>query len=310
MRGGGRRSVVGRRGGGRFRRIASIPCRPTESRSGPTRGSAVRKAMSHRRHQGRVRGRPRRRALGPKSDMGRHPVPWTLPGGAGDAATTDERRRSRCAERLPKARPARMRMSEGGSRAKQFTVENSSDAPGVVRHAPWSRECAGGVPVPAECSRALVRRELGRSLAWRGRRGRTPESAGLSVRLLAGERDIEETQALAVAVHEESRHRGGRFDAGHARVRGPDGSRNLWWCSLLSWGGGRNNNYLANPRAWSYRERWWERDPGAAVVWVILGMPRRTRVDARDTRVPIRVRCRSWRATCCRVPDRMRVEAE
>ena len=30
----------------------------------------------------------------------------------------------------------------------------------------------------------------------------------------------------------------------------------------------RNNH--ANPRAWSYRERWWEWDPGAAVVWAIL----------------------------------------
>ena len=50
----------------------------------------------------------------------------------------------------------------------------------------------------------------------------------------------------------------------------PDGSRNLWWCSLLSWGEGWHNNHHANPRAWSYRETWWEWDPGAAVVWVIL----------------------------------------
>ena len=50
----------------------------------------------------------------------------------------------------------------------------------------------------------------------------------------------------------------------------PDGSRNLWWCSLLSWGEGWHNNHHANPRAWSYRERWWELDPGAAVVWLIL----------------------------------------
>ena len=35
----------------------------------------------------------------------------------------------------------------------------------------------------------------------------------------------------------------------------PDGSRNLWWCSLLSWGEGWHNNHHANPRAWSYRER-------------------------------------------------------
>lgn len=49
-----------------------------------------------------------------------------------------------------------------------------------------------------------------------------------------------------------------------------DGSRNLWWCALLSWGEGWHNNHHANPRAWSYRERWWEWDPGAAVVWVIM----------------------------------------
>ena len=49
-----------------------------------------------------------------------------------------------------------------------------------------------------------------------------------------------------------------------------DGSRKLWWCALLVWGDGWHNNHHANPRAWSYRERWWEWDPGAAVVWVIL----------------------------------------
>ena len=95
--------------------------------------------------------------------------------------------------------------------------ENSSDASGVAKHAPWSRECGRGVPMPAESSRALVRREFGRSRARRSRQGRTPESAGLSVRLLASERDIEETQALAVAAHEESRQRGCRFDAGRRR---------------------------------------------------------------------------------------------
>ena len=50
----------------------------------------------------------------------------------------------------------------------------------------------------------------------------------------------------------------------------PDESRNLWWCALLSWGEGWHNNHHAHPRAWSYRERWWEWDFGAAVVWMIL----------------------------------------
>ena len=50
---------------------------------------------------------------------------------------------------------------------------------------------------------------------------------------------------------------------------------NLWWCSLLSWGEGWHNNHHANPRAWSYRERWWEWDPGAAVVWAILWLSNR-----------------------------------
>ena len=55
----------------------------------------------------------------------------------------------------------------------------------------------------------------------------------------------------------------------------PDRSRNLWWCSLLFWGEGWHNNHHANPRAWSYREKWWEWDFGAAVVWVILRLSRR-----------------------------------
>ena len=54
-----------------------------------------------------------------------------------------------------------------------------------------------------------------------------------------------------------------------------DGSRNLWWCSLLFWGEGWHNNHHANPRAWSYRERWWEWDPGAVVVWVIVWLSTR-----------------------------------
>ena len=49
----------------------------------------------------------------------------------------------------------------------------------------------------------------------------------------------------------------------------------MWWCSLLFWGEGWHNNHHANPRAWSYREKWWEWDTGAAVVWVILRLSRR-----------------------------------
>ena len=54
-----------------------------------------------------------------------------------------------------------------------------------------------------------------------------------------------------------------------------DGSRNLWWCALLSWGEGWHNNHHANPRAWSYRERWWEWDLGAVVVWAIVWLSSR-----------------------------------
>ena len=32
----------------------------------------------------------------------------------------------------------------------------------------------------------------------------------------------------------------------------------------------KQRSTLAAYRAWSYRERWWEWDPGAAVVWAIL----------------------------------------
>ena len=73
----------------------------------------------------------------------------------------------------------------------------------------------------------------------------------------------------------------------------PDGSRNLWWCSLLSWGEGWHNNHHANPRAWSYRERWWEWDPGATVVWAILRVQNQ-RID--DSAAPMEpARGGGWR---------------
>lgn len=48
-----------------------------------------------------------------------------------------------------------------------------------------------------------------------------------------------------------------------------DDSRNNWWIALLTGGEGWHNNHHHDPRAWNFRRRWWELDPGALFVAVI-----------------------------------------
>lgn len=48
-----------------------------------------------------------------------------------------------------------------------------------------------------------------------------------------------------------------------------DDSRNNWIIALLTGGEGWHNNHHHQPRAWSYRVRWWEWDPGALFIAAI-----------------------------------------
>ncbi|OKH22995.1 acyl-CoA desaturase [Hydrococcus rivularis NIES-593] len=48
-----------------------------------------------------------------------------------------------------------------------------------------------------------------------------------------------------------------------------DGSRNLWWAAILTYGEGWHNNHHAHPRVAKAGQRWWEIDP---TWWVIQGL--------------------------------------
>lgn len=48
-----------------------------------------------------------------------------------------------------------------------------------------------------------------------------------------------------------------------------DGSRNLWWTSLLTYGEGWHNNHHAEPNAAPAGRRWWEVDVTWWAIWVL-----------------------------------------
>ncbi|MCK5940880.1 MAG: acyl-CoA desaturase [Planctomycetes bacterium] len=48
-----------------------------------------------------------------------------------------------------------------------------------------------------------------------------------------------------------------------------DDSRNNWWIAVLTGGEGWHNNHHQDPRAWSYRVKWWELDPGAWFIALV-----------------------------------------
>ena len=53
---------------------------------------------------------------------------------------------------------------------------------------------------------------------------------------------------------------------GYRNFATADDSRNNWWIALLTGGEGWHNNHHREPRAWNYRQRWWEFDPGALFI--------------------------------------------
>ena len=63
---------------------------------------------------------------------------------------------------------------------------------------------------------------------------------------------------------------------GYRRFRTKEGSTNLWWVALLTYGEGWHNNHHADPRAAIYARRWWELDPTWALIRMleVLGLAR------------------------------------
>jgi stearoyl-CoA desaturase (delta-9 desaturase) len=51
----------------------------------------------------------------------------------------------------------------------------------------------------------------------------------------------------------------------------PDQSRNNVLITILAWGEGWHNNHHASPSSWNLGHKWWEFDPGAAVISVLCG---------------------------------------
>ena len=88
----------------------------------------------------------------------------------------------------------------------------SSGGPVGVEHASPAREGRSDRPAPAASSGAFPRTGRRRATGRRTEDGPPADARVLSIRLLASEKDIEETLALAVAAHEESHHRRHRFD--------------------------------------------------------------------------------------------------
>ena len=110
--------------------------------------------------------------------------------------------------------------ADGGRRLPSRTKNrvNSSDASADSQRAISTREHS---EVVCQNRRSRLgpghaRRAIKRTLVRRGG-GRRPDSAGLSVRLLESERDIDEMLPLALAVHEESRHRSFSLDPERCR---------------------------------------------------------------------------------------------
>jgi stearoyl-CoA desaturase (delta-9 desaturase) len=56
---------------------------------------------------------------------------------------------------------------------------------------------------------------------------------------------------------------------GYRNFATDDDSRNNWLIALLTGGEGWHNNHHHTPRAWSFRHRWWELDPGALFIAAI-----------------------------------------
>jgi sn-2 palmitoyl-lipid 9-desaturase len=53
---------------------------------------------------------------------------------------------------------------------------------------------------------------------------------------------------------------------GYRNFDSDDGSRNLWWAALLTYGEGWHNNHHAHPQVAQAGQRWWELDP----TWLVI----------------------------------------
>ncbi len=80
-----------------------------------------------------------------------------------------------------------------------------------------------------------------------------------------------------------------------------DGSRNLWWVALLTYGEGWHNNHHAHPRVASNRHRWWEVDPTFAVIRVLRRLGLAWNV--------VEVRQEPARASASESPSRPRIDS-
>jgi len=56
---------------------------------------------------------------------------------------------------------------------------------------------------------------------------------------------------------------------GYRNFETEDDSRNNWLIALLTGGEGWHNNHHHDPRAWNFRVKWWELDPGALFIAAI-----------------------------------------
>jgi stearoyl-CoA desaturase (delta-9 desaturase) len=90
--------------------------------------------------------------------------------------------------------------------------------------------------------------------------------------LLGGQSAVTFVWALPVAVIHPLRQFYFHYSVhtwGYRNFATADDSRNNWVIALLTGGEGWHNNHHHAPRAWSFRHRWWEIDPGGLFIAAI-----------------------------------------
>jgi sn-1 stearoyl-lipid 9-desaturase len=73
---------------------------------------------------------------------------------------------------------------------------------------------------------------------------------------------------------------------GYRNYATPDGSTNLWWVALLSFGEGWHNNHHAFPRSARHGLRWWELDVTYLLICLLslVALARQVRVPGKIIR--------------------------